>query len=133
MQERGKFSLKINVIPNRLEKFMSFSINNNINFIDSSQFLSSSLDTLVKNLNKDGFKYLSQEFDNNVLDLVKQKACILMSIWVFSKNISKNGLAKKSFIVPWTAEDLWKKNINMFLMFWKNLKWKQWKIIMICI
>ena len=73
MQERGKFSLKINVIPNRLEKFMSFSINNNINFIDSSQFLSSSLDTLVKNLNKDDFKYLSQEFDNNVLDLVKQK------------------------------------------------------------
>ena len=52
---------------------MSFSINNKINFIDSFQFLSSTLDALVKNLNKDHFKYLSQEFGNNVLDLVKQK------------------------------------------------------------
>ena len=50
---------------------MSFSINNNLSFIDTFQFPSSSLDSLVKNLNKDDFKYLSQEFDNNVLDPVK--------------------------------------------------------------
>ena len=41
--------------------------------IDSFQFLSSSLASLVKNFRKDDFKYLSQEFDNNALDLVKQK------------------------------------------------------------
>ena len=52
---------------------MSFSINNKLSFIDSFQFLSSLLDSLVKNLTKDDFKYLSQEFDNNLLDLVKQK------------------------------------------------------------
>ena len=52
---------------------MSFTINNKLSFIDSFQFLSSSLDTLVKSLSKDDFKFLSQEFDNNVLDLVKQK------------------------------------------------------------
>ena len=63
----------MNVIPNELEKYMSFSINNNLSFIDSFQFLSSSLDSLVINSGKDDFKYLSQEFDNNVLDLVKQK------------------------------------------------------------
>ena len=56
---------------------MSFSINNKLSFIDSFQFLSSSLDSLVKNLAKDDFKYLSQEFDYNVLDLFKQKG------WVF--------------------------------------------------
>ena len=71
MQELGKFNLKINVIPNGLEKYVSFSINNKLSFIDSFQFLSSSLDSLVKNLGKDDFKYLSQEFDNNVLDLAK--------------------------------------------------------------
>ena len=42
-------------------------------FINSFQILSSLLDSLVKNLNKDDFKYLSQEFDDNVLYLVKQK------------------------------------------------------------
>ena len=36
-------------------------------------FLSSSLCSLVKDLNKDDFKYLSQEFDKNKLDLVKKK------------------------------------------------------------
>ena len=52
---------------------MSISINNKLSFIDSSQLLSSSLHSLVKNLVKDDIKYLSQEFDNNVLDPVKQK------------------------------------------------------------
>ena len=73
MQELGKFTLKINIIPNGFEKYMSLSINNKLSFIDSFQFLSSSLDSLAENLTKYDFKSLSQEFDNNVLDLVKQK------------------------------------------------------------
>ena len=40
---------------------MRFSINNKLSFIGSN------------NLNKDDFKYFSQEFDNNVIDLVKHK------------------------------------------------------------
>ena len=52
---------------------MSSSINKKLIFIDSFQLLSSLLDGLVKNLGKDDFAYLSQEFDNNVLDVVKQK------------------------------------------------------------
>ena len=52
---------------------MSISRNNKLSFIDSFQFLNSSLDSLVKHLDKDDFKYLSHEFYNNVLDLVKQK------------------------------------------------------------
>ena len=43
MQEIGKFNLKINIIPNGLEKYMSFTVNNKLNFIESFQFLSSSL------------------------------------------------------------------------------------------
>ena len=52
MQELGKFNLKINVIPNGLEKYMSFSINKKLGFIDSFQFIGSSLDSSVKNLTK---------------------------------------------------------------------------------
>ena len=66
MKELGKFNFKINVIPNGLEKYMSFSINNKLSFIDIFRFLSSPLDSFVKNLNKDDFKYFSQEFDNDV-------------------------------------------------------------------
>ena len=59
MEELGKFNLKINVMPNGLEKYMTVTINDKLSFIDSFQFLSSSLDSLVKDLNKDKFKYLS--------------------------------------------------------------------------
>ena len=59
MQELGRFNLKINVIPNGLEKYISFSINNNLSCIDSFQFLSSSLNSLVKSLNTDDFNLLS--------------------------------------------------------------------------
>ena len=52
---------------------MSFSISNKLIFIDSFQFLSSSLDSLIQNLTNNNFKYLVQKFDNNVLDLLKQK------------------------------------------------------------
>ena len=41
-QELGKFNLNINVIPNGLDKYMSFSINGKLSFIDNFQFLSSS-------------------------------------------------------------------------------------------
>ena len=71
MQELAKFNLKINVIPNELQKYLSFMINNKLICIDSFQFRSSSLDNLVKNVGKDDCKFLSQEFDNNVLDLVQ--------------------------------------------------------------
>ena len=68
MQELGKVDFKING-PNVLEKYMSFNIRSKLVFTDSFQFLSSSLDSLVENLSKDYFKYLTQEFDSNLLDL----------------------------------------------------------------
>ena len=40
---------------------MSFNTNNKLIFIDNFQFLSSSLESLVKNLVTDDFEYLRQE------------------------------------------------------------------------
>ena len=65
--------LKISIIPNGLKKYMNFNINNKLIFIDSTQLLNFLLDSLVKNSGKHDFKYLSQEFDSKLLDLVKQK------------------------------------------------------------
>ena len=48
--ELMKFDAKIDVIPNGLEKYTAFFLNKILVFIDSIQFLNSSLDKLVKNL-----------------------------------------------------------------------------------
>ena len=60
-KELSKFNVKISVIPNGLEKYMAFTINKNLVFIDSMQFMNCSLDTLVKNLNDKDLEYLSEE------------------------------------------------------------------------
>ena len=66
--------LKISVAPNGLEKYMVFTINKNLVFIDSMQFMNCSLDKLVKNLSDKDFKYLSEEFSDEQLKLkVKEK------------------------------------------------------------
>ena len=46
--------MKIDVIPNGSEK-MAFFLNKNLAFIDSMQFMNSSLDKLDKNLSDEDF------------------------------------------------------------------------------
>ena len=46
--------MNINAIPNNMEKYMAFMLGNHLNFIDSFQFMSSSLDRLVENITKCG-------------------------------------------------------------------------------
>ena len=72
--ELNKFDVKIDVIPNRLEKYMAFFLNKNLVFIDSMQFMNSSLEKLVKNLSDNYFKYLTEEFESKNLELFKQKS-----------------------------------------------------------
>ena len=52
---------------------MSFILGNNIVFIDSMLFMNSSLDKLAKNSSNEDFKYLSEEFSDEKLILVKKK------------------------------------------------------------
>ena len=64
-KELRKFNgLKRSVIPNRLERYMSFTLNKNLIFIDSMLLMNSSLDKLVKNLSDKDFKYLGEEFSD---------------------------------------------------------------------
>ena len=71
--ELNKFNVKINVIPNRLEKLMAFFLGKILVFIDSMQFMNSSLDRLVKNLSYEDFKYVVEEFGSENLEMLKQK------------------------------------------------------------
>ena len=79
-KELSKFNVKISVIPNGLEKYMAFTINGNIVFIDSMQFMKSSLNSLVKNLIDEDFKYLSEKFSGEFLKLVKEKSVYCVSL-----------------------------------------------------
>ena len=67
------FDVKIDVVPNRLEKYMTFILNKKLVFIDSMQLMNSSLETLVKNLSNDALKYLTEEFSLKNLELLEQK------------------------------------------------------------
>ena len=60
--ERSKS--KITCIPNTSEKYVSFTVDN-FKFIDSYQFLQSSMGNLVSNLNKEDFILLTEEFGKN--------------------------------------------------------------------
>ena len=68
-----KQDLNINAIPNNMEKYMAFMLVNHLTFIDSFQFMSSSLDRLVSNLPKDDLIYTSQVFKGKRLNLMSQK------------------------------------------------------------
>ena len=72
--ELSKSDVKIEVILKRLEKYMAFFLNKDSVFINSMQFLNSSLDPLVKNFCDDDFKYLTEEFGSENLGLLRQKA-----------------------------------------------------------
>ena len=61
IKEISKFDVKVSVVPNGLEKYMAFTVNKNLAFIDSMQFMNSELDLLVKNLSNNDFTYLSDQ------------------------------------------------------------------------
>ena len=65
--------LNINAIPNNMEKYMAFMLDNHLTFIDSFQFMSSSLDKLVSNLPKNDLIYTYKAFKGKRLDLMSQK------------------------------------------------------------
>ena len=82
-KELSKLNVKICVIPNGLEKYMAFTLNKNLVFIDSMLFMNFSLYKLVKNLSDKDFKYLSEEFSNEHLKLVKEKGIYVLIVHEF--------------------------------------------------
>ena len=64
----------VNVIPNNTEKYMAFYIGKHLAFIDSFQFMGSSLEKLADNLPEERFIYTQEYFtDEEQFDLIKSK------------------------------------------------------------
>ena len=86
MQELDKFNFKINVIPNGLEKYMSFTINKKLIFIEINRTY--------------------QDF--------KQKGFYTYEYISDFEKFKEEFLGKKRFIVPPPTEKLLAKNMIMF-------------------
>ena len=125
MQEISKFDIKINVIPNGLEKYMAFIINNNLVFIDSMQFMNSR-DLLVKNLSDDDFEYLSQEFSGEQSKLVKQKGVYPYEYMDSFKRFSDEKLPDRcEFYSSLKSESISEKDYLYATDVWNTLKRKK--------
>ena len=75
---------------------MAFTIYRNLAFIDSMQFMNSSLDSLVKNLSDNDFKSFSKEFSGEFVELVKQNGVYPYEYMNSFEKFSKNKLPDRS-------------------------------------
>ena len=96
INEIGKINVKVDVIPNVLEKYMAFTVNKNLVFIDSKQFIDFSLEKLVKNLSDDDFKHLAEELGSENLKLLN--ACPYEYMDSFERFSEKKFPVKNVFV-----------------------------------
>ena len=92
MQGVGKFKMNINAIPNNIKKYMSFMLGRQLVFLDSFQFMSSSLDNLSKNLPDEAFKYTSEEFKDEKLRIMKTKGYTFTTTWTVMKSFTNSSI-----------------------------------------
>ena len=76
---------------------------------------------------------MNQEFDNNVLDLVKQKGFYSYQYMNDFEKFKEELPSKEEFWNSVTDKKISDKEYEHALMFGKVLKWKRWKIITTCI
>ena len=95
-----------------------------IAFHGSFQFLSFSLDSLVKNLNKDDFKYSSQEFEKSKLDLVKQQRFYPYDYMTHFKKFKEKLPSKKKFYSSLMGKKISEKEFNHVLNVWNKFEMK---------
>ena len=129
MSKVGKFKdLDIKVIPQNSEKYLSFSISN-LRFIDSLQFLNSSLQTLTENLADEGeekFKYLWKSFpDPNMFSLLIRKGVFPYDYVDTMEKLEERKLpSKEDFFNRLTQENISDEDYNFAKEVWNKLNVK---------
>src|SRR3989454_286052 len=146
LQEVGRFKRELTIIPNNMEKYMSFSVGTvkkcynyktkkyedklrfDLRFIDSFQFMSSSLSNLVNDLKQGGmdkFKYMNREF-GEFAELLTRKGIYpysYMNKW--SKfDVPTKKLENKHFRNDLTGDEISDKDFMFYKKVCKKLKIK---------
>ena len=124
MQEIGKFNKVINVIPNNMEKYMAFMVDD-LTFIDSFQFMNQSLSNLANNLPKDGFYHTKNEFGSNNLELITKKGVYPYDYMDGFDKFKEEGLPSiEKFYSKLTCEDISNFDYNHAKNVWEEFKCK---------
>ena len=88
--------IDINIIANNFEKYMTFRLGKHLQFIDSFQFMSQSVDKLSSNLPEDRFIYTGEEIDGERdLDLMKKKGVYPYDYMDSFSRFNENQLPKR--------------------------------------
>ena len=120
-----KQDLNINAIPNNMEKYMAFMLGNHVTFIDSFQFMSSSMDVVVDNVPKDDLIYTSQVFKGKRLSLMSQKGVYPYDFMdSFEKFNQTELLAKDHFYSILNDQDITDDEYDHAKKVWKTFKIK---------
>ena len=115
--------MNINAIPNNMEKYMAFMLGNHLTFLDSFQFMSSSLDKLVSNLPNDAFMYTSEEFQDKKLKLMSQKGVYPYDYMdSFDRYDEQTLPAKKEFYSIMNDQHILDEDYNHAQNVWKTFK-----------
>ena len=83
---------------------MAFLLGKNLVFIDSMQFMNSSLDKIVKNLSDEDFKYLVKEFGFDYLKILKQKGAYPYEYINSFKRFSEEKLCARKYFFSSTKK-----------------------------
>ena len=94
-KKKKYYNMSINVIPCNMEKYLAFMLGRNLVFIDSFQFMSSSLSNLVKNLPAEAFKHTGQVFQGEQLSLMTKKGVYPYDYMNSFEKFEDNRLPKK--------------------------------------
>ena len=119
-----KCQMNINAIPNNMEKYMAFVLGNHLTFIDSFQFMSSSLEKLVGNLPKESFKYTSEVFKGNNLDMMIRKGVYPYDYMDSFDKFNEQLPPKEEFYSILNNEHISNEDYKHAQKVWKTLKCK---------
>ena len=119
--------MNINVIPNNMEKYLAIMLGKHLTFIDSFQFMSSSLDRLVSNLPKESFKYTSKRFggwEGEKLDLMTRKGVYPYDYMDSFDKFNEPLPTKEDFFSILNNEHITDEDYNHALKVWETFSLK---------
>ena len=118
-----KRPLKINAIPNNMERYMAFTLGKHLKFIDSFQFMSSSINKLASNLRKEDLIYTSKAFRGDELDLMTKKGVYPYDIMDdFEKFNLRELLSKEQFYSLLSNKNITDEEYECAKKIWKAFR-----------